>query len=326
MVIIVKRVQVLVSTYNGQEYLREQLDSILAQDCGEKGIASLSVLVRDDGSTDGTAEILREYAGRYPGQFDWIAGENCGVIQSFFTLIEQSDEEADYYAFSDQDDFWKPGKLSAGIRRLEEMEEDGRPHLYGCKPQLVDEQLQPLTSEIKRPPMRPSFSNALVENIIPGCTAVMNRVMRDLIRADIPDFTVMHDWWFYLVASCFGTVCYDETPYICYRQHSGNVVGWNVSRWREFRERVRRFRGNRRNISRQLTEFLRIYGGASGERLPEACRGDSEVEEKLRLARRLVEGRHSFRQRVRLVREGKVWRQRKTDHRIFVLILLSGSY
>lgn len=321
-----KKIQVLMSTYNGQTYLREQLDSILAQDCEEKGLARLSVLVRDDGSTDGTVEILREYARRHPERFEWIAGENCGVIKSFFALIKHSDEESDYIALSDQDDFWPPEKLSVGIQKLEEMEEDGRPHLYCCKPQLVDEKLQPLTSEIKRPLIRPSFSNALVENIVTGCTAVMDRTMRDLVRSDIPDFTVMHDWWLYLVASCFGTVFYDETPHIGYRQHSGNVVGWNVSRWREFQERVQRFRGNRRNISRQVTEFLRIYGDASDKKLLEACRGDGEVEERLRLAKRLVESRRSFWKRMRLVREGRIWRQRKMDHRIFMLIILSGSY
>ena len=110
-----KSIQVLMSTYNGEKYLREQIDSIMMQDCEKKGVAKLCLLVRDDGSEDRTTEILAEYARRYPEQISWYQGKNKGVIQSFFDLIKRSDDGVDYYAFADQDDYWLENKLRVGI-------------------------------------------------------------------------------------------------------------------------------------------------------------------------------------------------------------------
>lgn len=321
-----KIIQVLMSTYNGEKYLREQIESILAQDCHM--LAEVRLLVRDDGSTDATRSILEEYAGRYPGQVQWYQGENKGVINSFFDLIIHSDSEASYYALADQDDYWNQDKLSSGITALNSMEGEGHPKLYCCRPLLVDEELTPLVSEIKRPPMRPSFCNALVENIVTGCTVVMNPTLRDMVSEKPPQFTVMHDWWLYLVAGCFGDIYYDETPHICYRQHGGNAVGTNVSRWKELKDRVRRFRGNRRNISRQVSEFLRLYGDRkpSGDGNGDSRCSKPEAERYLALARRLVDSRKSLGRRIRLVKSGVIYRQRRGDDRIFRLILLSGSF
>ena len=107
-----KVIQVLMSTYNGKDYLREQIDSILAQNCKEQMGVSLKLFIRDDGSKDGTQKILDEYAEKYPDRISWYQGENIGVIKSFFELMEKSDEKAEYYAFSDQDDYWHKEKLS----------------------------------------------------------------------------------------------------------------------------------------------------------------------------------------------------------------------
>jgi glycosyltransferase involved in cell wall biosynthesis len=313
-----KVVQVLMSTYNGEKYLRVQMDSILAQDCDSLSGIKVHLLVRDDGSTDGTKDILEEYAAAYPEQVCWYPGENVGVISSFFDLVAHSDDNVSYYALADQDDYWEPEKLRTGCEYLESLTEDGIPHLYCCRPKLVDEHLQLLESRIKRPPMRPSFQNALVENIVTGCTIVMNPALRDMVRANPPRYTVMHDWWFYLVASSFGDIYYDETPYIRYRQHGGNTVGTNVSRYREWTDRLRRFKGNRHNISNQLKEFVRIYGSVKTE--------NDQAERCIALARQLVDSKQSFVSRVKLVMGGQIYRQRKGDDLIFRLILLSGSY
>lgn len=321
-----KTIQVLMSTYNGEKYIKEQVDSILAQDCWEHLDVKPCLLVRDDGSSDATQKILEKYAKQFPEQVCWYQGENIGVIDSFFDLVLHSDESANYYALADQDDYWKPEKLRRGIEAIDKMHNKAAPQLYCCRPQLVDEALQPLVSEIKRPPMRPSFRNALVENIVTGCTIVMNRVLRDMVKENPPRFTVMHDWWFYLVSSCYGEVYYDETSYICYRQHGGNAVGTNVSRWKEFKDRVRRFKGNRRNISNQLLEFLRIYEDRDGAEDKVSCFDEQKAAECLALARRLVDSRGSLWRRICLVTSGVIYRQRKGDDRIFRLILLSGSF
>lgn len=320
-----KTIQILMSTYNGKKYLREQLDSILKQDCEKLGIAEGFLLVRDDGSTDGTQEILQEYEEKYPEKLHWLQGQNQGVIRSFFDLLQNADKDMNYYAFSDQDDYWMSDKLSSGIRRLEELSDKGAPNLYCCRPKLVDANLQELPEGVKRPVMRPAFENALIENIVTGCTIVMNQALRNMVIMKLPEFTVMHDRWLYLVASCFGNVIYDETPHICYRQHGGNVVGTSSSHLLEIKERLVRFRGRRRDISRQTAEFLRIYGDLSTEAL-QSYAGNPEVCNHLRLAVSLVEAKSSLIKRIKIVKKGEVFRQRKNDNRIFRLLILLGSY
>ncbi len=319
-----KKLQILMSTYNGKAYLREQLDSVLQQDCKQKGLVKLQLLVRDDGSKDGTQKILQEYAIRYPQEVQWFQGENCGVIQSFFELMKKT-EKADFYAFSDQDDFWMPDKMSSAIQIIEKYGKN-RPFLYCCRPKLVDAELNAITSAMKRPAMRPSFGNALLENIVTGCTAVMNEELRALVAVRFPQFTVMHDRWFYLAASCFGRVYYDETPHICYRQHGGNVVGVNSGRWKEFYGRLRLFWGKRHDISRQAEEFIKIFGALPEREDLKEYRGDAKSASCLKLAKDLVEGRKGFSKRLRLVKGKRLFRQRSMDDFIFRILILLGIY
>ena len=319
-----KKLQILMSTYNGKAYLREQLDSVLQQDCKQKGLVKLQLLVRDDGSKDGTQKILQEYAVRYPQEVRWYQGENCGVIQSFFELMKKT-EKADFYAFSDQDDFWMPDKMSSAIQIIEKYGKN-RPFLYCCRPKLVDAELNAITSAMKRPAMRPSFGNALLENIVTGCTAVMNEELRALVAVRFPQFTVMHDRWFYLAASCFGRVYYDETPHICYRQHGGNVVGVNSGRRKEFYGRLRLFWGKRHDISRQAEEFIKIFGALPEREDLKEYRGDAKSASCLKLAKELVEGRKGFSKRLRLVKGKRLFRQRGMDDFIFRMLILLGIY
>ncbi len=300
------------STYNGEKYIREQLDSILEQDCERLGVAAVRLLVRDDGSKDGTQKILEEYAMRDPKHIRWYQGQNVGVIKSFLELVCKAGE-SDYYAFSDQDDYWMPEKLTRAIEKIESRPQD-LPVLYCCRPKLVDAQLQPLETEIKRPPMRPSFRNAMIENIATGCTEVWNVPLQKLLLRGVPSFTVMHDWWVYLTAACFGEICYDEKPFIGYRQHGGNVLGENTSRVKELKMRLKRYRGNRGNLSTQLTEFLRIFKEADPQ------------NENIRLAEEFLAVKHSFWKRVRFFHRAGIYRQRKMDDRIFRVILWMGSY
>lgn len=319
-----KIVQILMSTFNGETYLREQLDSILEQDCERKGIAGVRILVRDDGSVDSTPEILQEYKERFPEKLDWIQGKNCGVIRSFFELFRLADTSVDYYALSDQDDYWMPEKVSCGIGALEELSEDV-PTLYCCRPKLVDAELLELPDDIKRPAVRQSFGNALIENVVTGCTTMFNPLLLKLLNGELPEFTVMHDRWMYLVASCFGTVLYDETPHICYRQHGGNVVGTSSSRLAELGERLARFRGKKRDISRQTAEFIRIYGDLAEERL-KPYQNDPKTLDCLRLAKALLNARSSFWKRLQLIRAGGLYRQRKGDNFVFKGLILLGWY
>lgn len=315
-----KTVQILMSTYNGSRFLREQLDSILKQDCENRKIAGFSLLIRDDGSSDGTQDILSEYEMKYPDCITWYQGENIGVTNSFFELLAQSDEEADYIAFSDQDDVWLPEKISSGILKLMDMENSHsdsalRPLLYCCRPLLVDVDLKEIPSKIDRQEIKAGFGNALIENIVTGCTIIMNRRLREFICMEFPKDAMLHDRWIYLVASCFGDIYFDEESYILYRQHGGNAVGISSGKMAELKYRLKNFFNRKGAAGRQAEEFYRIFG----EEL-------SMQPENLKLLQMFLEGKKSFRVRNRLIRGSKLYRQRKSDCRIAKLILLLNWY
>lgn len=307
-----KTLQILMSTYNGEKYIKEQLDSLLNQDCEKFEKASFRILIRDDGSSDGTQDILEQYAVKYPDKISWYQGANIGVIRSFFEVLGKADN-SDYYAFCDQDDYWMPEKMTRAVEILDGMSQE-KPSLYCCRPKIVDQDLKPLESEIERPAMRPGFRNAMIENIVTGCTAVFNKKLREMIRQQPPQFTVMHDWWLYLIASCFGEIYYDETSYICYRQHQGNVLGMKTRKMDEWKMRLKLFRDDRNSISHQLGEFLRIFGELETD------------NENIQLVRGFLKAKRSFVDRSEFLKKSKIYRQRQGDDRIFHIILLLGIY
>lgn len=304
-----KEVQVLLSSYNGEKYIREQLDSILAQEN-----VAVKLLVRDDGSTDKTVEILKAYE-EANDNIRVLYGENLGVIHSFFTLIEEA-EEAEFTAFADQDDVWLPEKLFRAVSALEEQKSE-LPLVYCSAKQLVDEQLQPLRSGIRYGTVTPDFGNALVENMCTGCTCVINREMQQLLKGRTPDFTVMHDFWIYLVGSCFGRVLYDKESYILYRQHSGNELGAASSLLENYKRRIKNFKKHRGQLTRQAKELLRLYE-------KELSGDDKKRTANRALAEELVQAKKDKKIRRKLVKEGKVFRQRKSDDGIMKVLLLLG--
>ena len=143
---------------------------------------------------------------------------NIGVIASFFQLLMLASSEADYFAFCDQDDVWLPNKVSRAVSVLESIPQD-IPLLYCSRVTIVDEKLNHLGLS-KTLSRAPSFENALVENIVTGCTAVINRKSRQLFLRRIPRKALMHDWWMYLVVAAFGEVVWDPQSKDVYkRQH-----------------------------------------------------------------------------------------------------------
>lgn len=216
------KIIVLMSTYNGEKYLREQIDSILNQ------TVECSLLVRDDGSTDGTLEILKNYESK--AQLNWYQGKNLGPCSSFFDLIKQA-EKADYYALSDQDDYWKSNKLETAINKLDKV---NSPCLYFSKRTIVDEELTEInmTNTYVRI-LEPGSS--LIEGIAYGCTMVFDFKVKMLISELNQKYkNYMHDAFIYRLVSLTGKVIYDDTSYIKYRQHSNNVVGhekMGINRW-----------------------------------------------------------------------------------------------
>ena len=306
---IKEKIIILLSTYNAELYLREQLDSLFAQD-----YANINIVVRDDGSKDSTVKILEEYREKYDN-FTFYAGENIGAKDSFFDLIEHvKGREFGFIAFCDQDDYWKKEKLSAATDAFA----GDLPQLYCGKPQLADYELNPIKKEIKRN-IRPAFSNALIENIVTGCTVVINRAMFDILVDYMPKYCIMHDWWMYIIASCFGRVIYDTDSYILYRQHGNNVMGIESSYASELSSRISKFRGRKSNISMQAEELVRLMEQKRNE-----WADKEEIVECYKKAKLLATYKENLKKRVMLAFGRQVYRQRRGDNIIFNILFLLG--
>jgi glycosyltransferase involved in cell wall biosynthesis len=299
---LTNNVMVLLSTYNGQEYLQAQLDSIYKQ-----SYPNISLLVRDDGSTDATYDML--CSERLNKHLDLLDGrENLGVADSFFVLLQQAAaSSAQFFAFCDQDDVWNSKKIERAVDALKGS--SNMPAMYCARLELVDEDLNHI--KLTHIPKKIGFGNALFENIATGCTVVLNRKALELICKTPPDDVFMHDWWCYLAISCFGVVIYDDTPVVKYRQHSNNVVGAPVSALDGIRRKFRRAVSGDHHITRQAANFLDIYG-------------DNLSAPKKALLTKLVSSRRSFSIRVGIFLSRDLWRQKIVDDILFKFMVLLG--
>lgn len=219
-----KRVAILLCTYNGSKYLRKQLDSITNQTH-----QSWVIFASDDGSTDDTLDIIKEFQRRYgEDRVVLLHGPGKGFAWNFISALEASGNDFDYYAFSDQDDEWMENKLSHALKLLDNNQH--KPVVYCGRTLLINEEgdeigLSPLFNKT------PSFRNALVQSIAGGNTMVLNKQARDIV-IETPKWQeiVSHDWWVYiLITGCGGEIFYDASPTIKYRQHQENIIGSNLS-------------------------------------------------------------------------------------------------
>jgi hypothetical protein len=293
------RIEVLLATYNGERFLREQIDSILAQTH-----PAVEILARDDGSTDATAAILEEYAARYPERMRLISGPPTGAAKmNFVRLLEAS--TAKYVAFSDQDDVWIPEKLELEMQAMHELEATHgaeRPLLVFSDLRVVDERLKTVetsfwayqhveTEKIRR------LERLVMQNVLTGCTALLNTPLVHLARR-MPAEAYMHDWWVALIACAMGSSATVNQPLVLYRQHASNVLGAQpplpgrgIPKWRQHAKRRQRW-----EISiRQAERLLQVYGAELPENatatLQALLRSDSSPS---RLGRVLNLLRHGF--------------------------------
>jgi glycosyltransferase involved in cell wall biosynthesis len=290
-VVSMPRVAVLLSTYNGEEFLAAQLDSLAAQ----KSV-TVEVFVRDDGSTDNTASVLRAYAHLWPALADLRPDANLGPAASFLELLRRVPDDFDCYAFCDQDDVWMPEKLYRATQRLAEVGV-GKPALYCSSVVCVDRDLNP----IGETPLMGSgrFDQIIFANIACGNTMVMNAAAATLIRANVPGRAmIMHDWWCALVISAFGAVLCDQQPSILYRQHQLNAYGASPGRLPGLILQLKKFLRDPRGfypIHAQVVEFLRLYG----ERI---------APRERRIAEALVASRRSLASRISYAAFGRIAR------------------
>lgn len=228
---------VLMATFQGEEWLRPQLDSFTTQT-----LQPDLILTSDDGSTDATVSIYEEFATANPNiVMRRIKGPGKGSADNFLSLIVQAPGEIDRVAFADQDDVWLPEKLARASIFLDEADaiDAGRPSLYCGRISVCNSALTACRST-QVPRRGPSFRNALTQNIVTGHTIVLNRAAFELARAAIAmgSRAVFHDWWLYqLITGADGRILFDAgPPQVLYRQHETNLIGINSG----LRARLRR--------------------------------------------------------------------------------------
>ena len=296
-----KKVTILLSSFNGEAYLEEQLGSIVAQ----KDVQT-NILVRDDGSSDHTCDILDQWQQK--AVLSWYRGENIGPARSFMDLLRQAGDSC-YYAFSDQDDYWLSDKLKVAVDKLELYEK--RPALYFCQTELVDKNLNRVNSVIIHP--RLSFGEALVYQFVGGCTMVMNRALRDIILQYNPQYLSMHDVWIYDVAQAIGAhVVFDHIPHILYRQHGGNVTGQSTSVMTEWKHRTGRL--VKRDLHSRSKVAQEIHKGYF----------DMMPEENKCILTDFIEAKTHLKQRLNLLRDRRFrCGDRETYHNFRMAVLMN---
>lgn len=210
-----KKVIILMSTYNGEKYIAEQLESLVAQT-----YKNIEILIRDDGSKDDTVKIINEYFQKNEN-IHLIEGENLGFINSFFELLKIAGKDADYFAYCDQDDVWMEDKIERAVNFMEKSDST-KPVLYFSNSDYYDGNMIFLKTAEKNKVY--NFRNALVECVTQGMTMVINKKAKEIISKNRPKNCLYHDWWTYMVCSGFGEIIYDNKSLVKYRRHNSSVT------------------------------------------------------------------------------------------------------
>lgn len=211
-------VAILMSTYNGEKYLGTQICSLINQD-----FKNWKLYIRDDGSNDNTVKLIKKYAS-LDNRINYVYDDEKGLkpAKSFFKLLKLI--KADFYFFSDQDDFWLPSKLSLMLSKC--LVNEGYPQLVYCGLKSVDSNLVHIQSGFEQIIGKCYGKNRFIGNDMPGCVMLINKKLRDLTIKYLPNNGfIMHDWWIALVAEVFGRITFLNKKLVYYRQHGNNTIG-----------------------------------------------------------------------------------------------------
>lgn len=305
-----KKVQVLMSTYNGEKYLRQQLDSILDQEFS----GLIKILVRDDGSSDSTIDILEEYEKK--NLIEVIYGTNIGLTSSILELLKKADILMDYYAFSDQDDIWFNDKTMRSVEFFKKREreyESDEIVLFFSSSLIVDENMNYMGQTFSGS-QKICFYNSMIQNIMPGHTQMFNKALLNELKNIEPQHVFIIDWWTNLLATALGTVLYDDKPTVFHRQHMNNAVGFETNIIRSYVSRIRRIiRKDLYNVSYQLIGFRKKYG--------DLLRKDYICE-----VNNFIDNQKNLLLRIKFVLTTKCFRQKKIETFLFYLAYIMGFY
>lgn len=258
-----KKIDVVLASYNGHKYINEQIDSILKNFDRIDGY-ECRLLVSDDASTDGTRSIINEIQDKRVYLLD--GNRKGGVKLNFGFLINHTD--ADYVFFSDQDDVWLPNKIELFVQEFEAADSN-IPLLIHSDLQVVDQNLNTISNSMfssQNIYAEPTLGQLLVSNSVTGCVMAINNALLNLVKDKNLAKTIMHDWFLALVAKCLGEVKFLNTATILYRQHGGNQVGSIVRNKRDYfsiNKIVAFIKKSKRSIfetRQQAIHFLEEYG------------------------------------------------------------------
>jgi glycosyltransferase involved in cell wall biosynthesis len=259
-----KSVHVLLACYNGEKYLQAQLDSLLNQT-----FSAFHILARDDGSTDATLQILKEYQEKHPEKIKLITSSSrLGVVGNFSALLMQS--SADYVFFSDQDDLWHLDKMQDFLDVIQAHEA-----LYPQMPLLIHSDLEVVSQSLHIlhpsfwqlsgliPAKMQRFNRLLVQNCVTGCAMAINKPLRSLI-GEMPEAALMHDGWIALIAAAFGKIVSMDKTTVKYRQHSANAIGaprsFFKAVWHKLGTHPKTLKQEADELRERAAAFRQLYG------------------------------------------------------------------
>lgn len=290
------RVAVMMSVYNGGQYLDEQLASIFSQSVG---VENIGLFIRDDGSTDGSREIIERWGRKMSIHYE--RGDNLGPARSFWRLMQNSRISADYYALADQDDIWDGTKLERAVSVIENVEKKIQNAeellLYYSNARLVDARGRDLQATEITDDQEITVARILAGFPAIGCTMVFNRGVKRLLEESQIRIIEMHDKTLALMVQTLGQIIYDPLPTMRYRQHDRNVVGRRFEdHGGHFLKRmssagVRWFRNRKICPSKQAAELLEHYGDYMSDADRKTLIDFSTYRKRLKAAKSLWENR-----------------------------------
>ena len=311
-----RNVLVLMSTYNGENYIKEQIDSIMKQGiCGD-----VILRIRDDGSTDGTVECIYQCQNKYGDRIKLIIGENKGYNASYFELIHSvaKADIYDYYAFSDQDDVWLESKLEIAARELDKVQiQNGKdsPLLYASTSYLVHDDLKPY-GQTRRKQRPLTIYNTAIQNICPGHTQVMNEKLLRLIQDQKvdPSRIYVYDSWITSQAALYGKIVFNNSSFTFYRQHKGNQLGSGAGKLGQIMASIKRNESGDGYKYRKQVEYL-------VEMDKNELRRQGYYDELSRFIHA-----KSLKEKAVYLSRSKLYRQNRIESAVFHIAVLSGKY
>ena len=293
-----EKVCILMATYNGAAYVRQQIESVLQQEN-----ADIQLILSDDGSEDGTDEILAGYEKKYPEHvICHRSGVRFGSPQKHFMYLLSRFHEAPYIMFCDQDDVWHRDKVHKTLEKMRQTEGSiHRPALVHTDLRVVDRSMNQIAPSFcdysDTDGSRLKLNQLLVQNVVTGCTVMINRPLAEIACTAIPELgVIMHDWWLALLASACGAAAFLNEATIDYRQHESNSVGAKNVRsasylWERFSSQ-KRMRDALTDTAVQAESFLKCYNAFMNPKQTELIRAFASTKDKGMLGRDLIYLRH----------------------------------